>query len=166
MLLAFLFLLAYLLLFFKKKTNKTVLWDRNIDLARRFIVTKKTFFIGTLLVVLSLCATQAQSFRFNPWQSKAKVLTPANGILEIPLAGINIENCITVTITHGSHYINWVVAVVGITITPYVVITNTFTARIIVFRFDNPGNIKRCHADKVGGPDTNGYISTRRQLAV
>lgn len=52
-------------------------------------MTKKTFFIGTLLVVLSLCATQAQSFRFNPWQSKAKVLTPANGILEIPLAGIN-----------------------------------------------------------------------------
>lgn len=52
-------------------------------------MTRKTLFVGIILIVLSLCATQAQSFRFNPWQSKAKVLTPVNGVLAIPLAGIN-----------------------------------------------------------------------------
>lgn len=52
-------------------------------------MTPKTLFIGTVLIVLSLFATQAQSFRFNPWQSKPQVLTPVNGRLEIPIAEIN-----------------------------------------------------------------------------
>jgi len=52
-------------------------------------VTKKTFFIGTVLLVLALFASQAQSFRFNPWQSSPKLLTPVNGQLEIPLNEIN-----------------------------------------------------------------------------
>ncbi|MCK5194130.1 MAG: DUF2318 domain-containing protein, partial [Desulfobulbaceae bacterium] len=45
--------------------------------------------MGTILIVLSFFATQAQSFRLNPWQSKVEVLTPVNGRLEIPLARIN-----------------------------------------------------------------------------
>jgi uncharacterized membrane protein len=52
-------------------------------------VAKKTFFIGTVLLVLALFASQAQSFRFNPWQSKAQELSPVNGRLEIPIAQIN-----------------------------------------------------------------------------
>lgn len=52
-------------------------------------MAKKTFFIGTVLLVLALFASQAQSFRFNPWQSKVQELSPVNGRLEIPIAQIN-----------------------------------------------------------------------------
>ncbi|MBC8317544.1 MAG: DUF2318 domain-containing protein [Desulfobulbaceae bacterium] len=49
----------------------------------------KTLFIGIILVVLSLFAVQAHSFRFNPWQNSVKVLSPVNGRIEIPLSEIN-----------------------------------------------------------------------------
>ena len=52
-------------------------------------MTKKTFFIGTLFIVLSLIASQAQSFRFNPWANKIEELTPVNGRLDIPLSRID-----------------------------------------------------------------------------